>query len=196
MRRRSLLLLWLSAGAFGTCLCQNRGHGAETAPAFGTEIAFELVDTDGHTVRAADFRGRWLLVFFGYTFCPDLCPTTLNEIAHIATELGPLAARVQPIFISIDPERDTPQALREYATGFDERILALTGTPEQLDRAARAFGIVFFKLPGLDGKDYTFAHSGFLSLVGPEGGLVARFSTDERSVAIASALKALVKSGG
>ena len=192
MRRRSLLLLGLSAGAFG--FCERRGYGAEKAPAFGPEIGFELVDTYGRLVRAADFRGRWLIVSFGYTFCPDLCPTTLNEIAEAATELGPLASRVQPIFISIDPERDTPQVLREYAASFDERILALTGTPEQLARTTTDFGIVFFKVPGVDGKDCTFAHSAFLSLVGPEGGLVARFSTDERSVAIGSALKALIKS--
>src|SRR5262249_39678384 len=109
MRRRSLLLLSLLVGAFALGLGRGRGQGEETAPAFGSEIDFELVDASGRTVRAPDFRGRWLLVFFGYTACPDLCPTTLNEIAEIETLLGPLASQIQPIFVSIDPQRDNSQ---------------------------------------------------------------------------------------
>ena len=82
-------------------------------PAFGTVIDFELADAGGNRVRAVDLRGRWLLIFFGYTYCPDLCPTALSEIADALAQLGPLAVQVQPVFVSIDPERDTPKALRE-----------------------------------------------------------------------------------
>src|SRR4029077_8515868 len=108
-------------------------------------IEFELTDASGKRVRAVDLRGRWLLIFFGYTYCPDLCPTALNEIAGALAQLGPLAVQVQPVFVSIDPQRDTPEALREYVQNFDARILPLTGNPEQLARAAGSFGIVFYK---------------------------------------------------
>jgi hypothetical protein len=81
-------------------------------------------------------------------FCPDLCPTALNEIAGALVQLGPLAARIQPVFVSIDPQRDRPEALRDYVRGFDERILPLSGTAEQLARAAASFGVLFHKVPG------------------------------------------------
>jgi protein SCO1/2 len=129
---------------------------------FGTRfvhIRQSVIDPSGHTVRAADLRGRWILVFFGYTFCPDLCPTALNEIAGALAQFGPLAARIQPVFVSIDPQRDRPEALRDYVRGFDERILPLSGTSEQLARAAASFGVVLHKVPGSGAEDYTFAHS-------------------------------------
>src|SRR6516164_198160 len=119
---RRLLLGGFAATVVGASLSAH-GHEAPgagrdreaadaAAPAFGTVIDFELTDAGGNRVRAVDLRGRWLLIFFGYTSCPDLCPTTLNEIAGALAQLGPLAARVQPIFVSVDPQRDTPQALR------------------------------------------------------------------------------------
>src|SRR6516162_4850766 len=130
---RRLFLGCLVATVVGASLLAH-GHKAPGAgrdreaadaaePAFGTVIDFELTDVGGHRVRAVDLRGRWLLVFFGYTYCPDLCPTTLSEIAGALAQLGPLAARVQPIFVSIDPQRDTLKALREYVQNFDARIL-------------------------------------------------------------------------
>src|SRR6516165_6380501 len=144
--RRRLLLGCLAAMVVGAGLSAH-GHEAPgagrdreaadaAAPAFGTVIDFELTDAGGNRVRAVDLRGRWLLIFFGYTFCPDLCPTTLSEIAGALAQLGPLAARVQPVFVSIDPQRDTPQALRDYVQKFDARILPLCGNAEQLALAA------------------------------------------------------------
>jgi protein SCO1/2 len=162
------------------------------APALGTVIDFELRDMTGKRVRAADLRGRWLLVFFGYTRCPDLCPTTLGEIAGALSQLGPLATRVRPVFVSIDPERDTPKALREYVQSFDTRILPLTGTAAELTKAAAACGAVFYKVPGPTPDDYTFAHNAILTLVGPEGGIVTRFSSDTSADDLAGALRRLV----
>ena len=115
--RRRLLLGCFAAAAVGAVLPAH-GHEAPdagrdreaanaAAPAFGTEIDFELTDSGGNRVRAVDLRGRWLLIFFGYTYCPDLCPTALSEIAGALAQLGPLAAQVQPVFVSIDPQRDT-----------------------------------------------------------------------------------------
>src|SRR6202007_1450493 len=86
----------------------------EGVPAAGSEISFELTDVNGRALPSADLRGRWLLVFFGYTSCPDLCPTILLDIAQALAQLGPAAGQVQPLFVSVDPERDTPKKLREY----------------------------------------------------------------------------------
>src|SRR5215472_721617 len=135
--RRRLLLRCLAATLVAAGV-SAQGHEAPgvgrdreaadaAAPAFGTAIDFELTDTGGNRVRAVDLRGRWLPILFGYTFCPDLCPTTLGEIAGALAQLGPLAAQVQPVFVSIDPQRDTPETLREYVKNFDARILPLSG---------------------------------------------------------------------
>ena len=200
MHRRPVLA-GLVAVATGAVL-PARGHEAvtsrdreaatATAPAFGTVIEFELRDMKGKGVRAADLRGQWLLVFFGYTRCPDVCPTTLSAIAGALSRLGALAARVRPVFVSIDPEHDTPRLLPEYVQSFDQRILPLTGTALQLTKAADACGIVFYKVPGPTPDDYTFAHNAILTLVGPEGGLVARFSSDTSADDLAGALRRLI----
>ena len=137
-----------------------------------------------------------LLIFFGYTSCPDLCPTTLSEIAGALAQLGPLAARVQPIFVSVDPQRDTPQALREYVENFDARILPLSGNAEQLVRAAGSIGVVFYKVPGPTPDEYTFAHNAIVTLVGPEGGIVTRFSSDAAADDLARALRRLIDPAG
>ena len=167
-----------------------------TAPAFGTVIDFDLRDMAGKRVRAVDLRGHWLLMFFGYTNCPDLCPTTLAEIAAALAGIGALAAQVQPVFVSIDPERDTPKALREYVQNFDACILPLTGTIMQLTHAAGACGVVFYKVPGPTSGEYTFAHNAVMTLVGPEGGIVARFSSDAAAGDLARALQQLIGPGG
>jgi cytochrome oxidase Cu insertion factor (SCO1/SenC/PrrC family) len=165
-------MVGLALTATGAALPLRVIRADEIAPPAGTEIRFELVDTKGEAVRGTDLRGRWVLVSFGYTFCPDLCPTVLNEVAGALAQLGPFAARVQPVFVSIDPQRDTPEALREYVQAFDERILPLTGTADQLARAAKAFGVAYFRVPGSAQAEYTFAHSAMITLIGPEGGLV------------------------
>ena len=170
---------------------RDREAADAAAPAFGTLIDFELTDAGGNRVRAVDLRGRWLLIFFGYT-----CPTALSEIAGALAKLGPLAAQVQVIFVSIDPQRDTPKALSEYVQHFDARILPLTGNAEQLARAAGSFGIVFYKVPGPTPDEYTFAHNAIVTLVGPEGGIVTRFSSDAVVDDLARALRRLIDPAG
>ena len=204
--RRRLVLGCLAATVVGAGLSAH-GHEAPgagrdreaadaAAPAFGTVIDFELTDAGGNRVRAVDLRGRWLLIFFGYTSCPDLCPTTLSEITGALAQLGPLAARVQPVFVSIDPQRDTPQALHEYVQNFDARILPLSGNAEQLVRAAGSIGVVFYKVPGPTPDEYTFAHNAIVTLVGPEGGIVTRFSSDAAADDLARALRRLIDPAG
>jgi len=206
MPRRRLLLRWLAAIVAGCGLpvhgheapdaARDRGAADAAAPAFGTQIDFELKGAGGNLVRAVDLRGRWLLIFFGYTSCPDLCPTTLSEIAGALGQLGPLAAQVKPVFVSIDPQRDTPDVLREYVQNFDARILSLCGNAEQLARAAGSFGVVFYKVPGPTPDEYTFAHNAIVTLVGPEGGIVTRFSSDAVADDLARALRRLIDPAG
>jgi protein SCO1/2 len=128
-------------------------------------------------VTDATFRGKWLLLYFGYANCPDICPTTLNDIAETLARLGPAADRVQPLFITIDPERDTPAAIGAYVNNFDPRIIGLTGTPAQVAVAAKAYRVYYRKEPPADAADgYLMQHSAFIYVVGPDGRYVTLFS--------------------
>jgi protein SCO1/2 len=130
--------------------------------------AFTLVDHAGRTVTDRDFRGYYALVFFGFTYCPDVCPTTLQDVAHILDRLGPLAEKVQPMFITVDPERDTPPVMASYAQAFHPRIVGLTGTVEQVREAAKAYKVFFRKVDDSRGG-YLMEHTAVLFLMGPEG---------------------------
>ena len=156
-------LLWLDDRAGQT--------GTSDEPAF--EAAFELTDHRGMIRTEEDFAGRWMLVFFGFANCPDVCPTTLSEVAAVMEGLGDDAERLQPIFISVDPERDTPQALAEFVPLFDQRILGLTGTPEQIAATAETFPIYFERIEEASAPDgYTMGHTSHLFLFGPDAGFV------------------------
>ena len=109
---------------------ESPGGAAGTLLASAIGGPFHLVDQNGKTVTDADLKGKWSLVYFGYTHCPDACPTALNDIALALDQLGPQRSAVRPVFITVDPERDTPEALKAYVTSFDAPILALTGSPE------------------------------------------------------------------
>lgn len=138
---------------------------------------FSLVDHSGKAVAGEDFRGKWLLVFFGFTYCPDVCPTTLNEIAEVMERLGEEAAKVQPLFITIDPERDTPERMAEYVAAFDPRIVGLTGTPEQVKAAAESFRVYYAKAMDATVPDgYLMDHSTALYFMNPDGEFEAFFS--------------------
>ncbi|MDQ2103101.1 SCO family protein [Azospirillum isscasi] len=132
---------------------------------------FTLTDHTGRTVTDADYRGKYLLVNFGYTYCPDVCPTELGTIARTLDLLGQQADKVQPLFISIDPERDTVAHLKDYVALFHPRLVGLTGTPEQVKAAAKAYRVYYAKAPQEGGKpgDYLMDHSSFLYLMGPDG---------------------------
>lgn len=127
----------------------------------GAEYARELSlpDADGKPRQLADFKGKVTLVFFGYTQCPDVCPTTLAELATVKRDLGKDGERVQGVFVSVDPERDTPEILKAYMAGFDAGFVALRGTPEQTQAAARNFKVFFAKAPGKTEGSYTVDHT-------------------------------------
>jgi protein SCO1 len=195
-RRRRVIIrrgwLGLAGGLLALSFCATVAARPAAAQS-SIERPFELVDLSGHAVTDRDLRGRWLLVFFGYTFCPDICPTTLGEIAAAMEQLGPLAAKVQPIFISVDPKRDTPAVLRDFLAAFDARILGLTGTEAQVASAAAAFGVTYFRTPEDGSEDYTIAHSAAIYLVGPEGGLVTHLPGTADADRLAATLRALVQ---
>ncbi len=156
---------------------------------------FELINAaTGRQVSDQDFRGKWLLVFFGYTHCPDLCPTTLSNIAESITQLGRLAARVQPLFITVDPERDTQQVLVDYTGAFDHRIVGLFGSAGQVAAAARAYRVYYAKR--MIGDEYYMDHTGTIYAVRPDGTYATSFLSTAGSSEIAKSLRQLIGNDG
>ena len=152
---------------------------------------FHLVDQEGKTVTDADLRGKWSLVYFGYTHCPDACPTALNDISIALDELGPKRAAVRPVFITVDPERDTSEVLKSYVTSFDAPILALTGTPEEIAQAAKGYRVYYAKHPEVGG-DYSMDHSSVIYVMDPQGRFTASFTQENSPEEIAERLKKLL----
>jgi protein SCO1 len=159
----------LVTGALGALLlagCDRSGSGGPGAPQFkaiditGAEYArdFDLSDVEGRKRHLADFKGKVAVVFFGYTQCPDVCPTTMLELAAVRKALGADGARVQGIFITVDPERDTPEVLKAYVNNFGADFVALRGTPEETKAAAKAFKVFYAKVPGTSEGSYTMDH--------------------------------------
>jgi protein SCO1/2 len=137
-----------------------------------------LQDTNGRATTPEDFRGRYQLITFGYTFCPDVCPTTLSEIEAVLKALGPLAEGVQAIFISLDPERDTFALLKNYTAFFDPRIIGMTGAPALVSRTADNFKVRYKKVsePGAPADRYAVDHSAGMFLLGPDGSFLKKYA--------------------
>jgi cytochrome oxidase Cu insertion factor (SCO1/SenC/PrrC family) len=139
--------------------------------------AFELVDQTGRTVTDREWPGKYLLVYFGYTFCPDVCPTELQKMIVALDSLPERdAARVQPLFITVDPARDTVQVMADYVAAFHPRLVGLTGSEAQVRAAAKAYRVYFAKAAGSEGEDYLMDHSSFIYLIDPNGDLADYFS--------------------
>lgn len=151
---------------------------------------FELQDQHGRAVNEQTFSGQWLLVFFGFTRCADICPTTLVHMAKVLDGLGEQARQVQPLFISLDPERDTPDVLAAYTSFFDERILGLTGSAEQIRQVADAYSVYFQKVPM--GDTYMLDHTGSIYLMGPKGELAELFSQRMTAEAMVQAISSSI----
>jgi protein SCO1/2 len=154
---------------------------------------FSLVDHTGRAVSERDFAGRPLLVYFGFTYCPDVCPTELGTIAAALDAMGPAGERVTPVFVSIDPERDTPAAMADYVSRFHPRMVGLTGTAEQVAQAARAYRVYYAKVRPRDSTDYLMDHSSFIYFVGPDGRVRSLFRPETAPEAIAAAVTAQLR---
>lgn len=166
MKRRDVVVL--PSILLALAACDRLGGGAEgPRPGFngiditGAEYARKLAlpDTAGQVRTIEDFKGKVIVVFFGYTQCPDVCPTTMAELAEVKRSLGADGARVQGVFITVDPERDTPELLRAYITSFDPTFVALRGTIEQTQATAKEFKVFFAKVPSRTGGSYTMDHT-------------------------------------
>jgi cytochrome oxidase Cu insertion factor (SCO1/SenC/PrrC family) len=153
---------------------------------------FSLVNQAGQPVTERDYAGRWMLVYFGYSFCPDVCPTELGTMAAAVDALGPAGERVTPVFISVDPQRDTPEVLADYVARFHPRMQGLTGTPEQVAEVARRYRVYYARVQRPDMTDYLMDHSSFIYLVGPDGRVRSLYRPDQRPEDIAAAVAAQI----
>jgi len=153
-----------------------------------------LMDTKGRAVSNEDFPGRFQLISFGYTFCPDICPTTLAEMSLVMDKLGERSARLQPIFVTVDPERDTPEVLRRYTEFFHPAIIGLTGSPELVRRAAEHFKVRYekYRQPGAEPGKYSVDHSAGMYLLGPDGRFLVKFAYAMPPQEIAERITALM----
>ena len=192
MPRRSILLFAAACvvlaaiiAAAAIAVVGMRGDATSAAP--GSEQTtgqaavggpFQLVDQNGRAVDQTILNGKWSLVFFGFTYCPDYCPTTLATLAAVEQQLGDAAKDLQVVFISVDPARDTPQALKDYLSsdGFPPGVIGLTGTPDQVAAAAKAYRAFYEKVG--QGEAYTMNHSLTIYLMGPDGRYRSSFAHD------------------
>lgn len=208
-----------SLGALGIALCAVSAaklYIARTAVDESVAAAspplpggpFALVDHTGRAITERDFRGKFMLVFFGYTFCPDVCPTDLQIISNAMDMLGPDGERVQPIFITLDPERDTVKVLAEYVSHFHPRLIGLTGAPAQVKAAAKAYRAVYYKVYPLpfsdeseekdetdtqdDNANYLVAHSAVTYLMGPDGRFLKIFDHESDPKRMADGIRVSV----
>jgi cytochrome oxidase Cu insertion factor (SCO1/SenC/PrrC family) len=150
---------------------------------------FTLTDQNGVVRHDSDFHGKPTLIYFGYTFCPDVCPTTLTMMSDALAKLGPDAARFTPIFITVDPARDTPLQLKQYMESFDRRFIALTGSDAQIKQVAAEYRVYYRKVAGDNPKQYTMDHSSVIYLMGGDGNYVGHFLTTISADELAQGLR-------
>jgi protein SCO1 len=183
---RAGLIVFVVAGfligaiAGGAVLLVATPQGGQPVQSSGAALIggpFSLVGADGKPVTDRDFRGRYMLILFGFTHCPDICPAELQVIAQALEQLGDKAKKVVPIFITLDPERDTPDAMANYVKSFGPNFVGLTGSPEAIAAAAKAYRVAYSKVENKDSTgDYSVDHSALAYLMDPEGRYVTHFS--------------------
>ena len=186
--------LWISAaGLLGAC--------AEKKPEFkavditGADYAkdFQLTDQNGQVRSMKDFAGKVVVLFFGFTQCPDVCPTTMSELVEVRKALGADGERVQAVFVTVDPERDTPEVLKAYMANFDPSFVGLSGTPEQLAAMAKDYKVYFKKVDGKTPTSYTMDHSAASYIYDPKGNLRLYSRYGSGVPALVSDVQALLK---
>ncbi len=198
MRPRIALLAALALLAVLAACGQRADPGPP--PLAGAAIGgpFSLIDQDGRAVTDRAYAGRYRMIYFGYTFCPDVCPTTLAKLMQglrgFAAKSPALAGRIVPIFITVDPDRDTPAVLKQYVAAFGPGLTGLTGTPAQIASLAKAYGVYFKKQPAAAGASgYLMDHSSQAILFGPDGQPIVILPADEGADAVAATLAQWVR---
>lgn len=172
---------------------------ANIEPAAGTSLigaeiggAFSLVDHNGRSVTEKNYADAYKLVFFGFTYCPEICPTELKKMAVTLHQIGDLGDAIQPIFITIDPERDTPEVLSEYVEMFHPRLIGLTGTAENIKNVQDSYKVYASKVNDPSLSDYTMEHSSYMFLMGPGDEPLALFTTEDTPAQIAKDIKKIL----
>jgi protein SCO1 len=179
------VIVLVGALAFDHWWLQN-DEGAPVGLSIGGP--FTLTDQNGTARRDGDFRGKLMLVYFGYTYCPDACPTALSDMSRALDLLGGKAKSVQPIFITVDPARDTPAVLKQYAANFHPGLIALTGSPDAIAAAARGYR-VYYKKADQNGEDYLVDHSSYIYLMGRDGKYLTHFPPGVSADSMAAAIQ-------
>ena len=180
------LLLFLGIFLFAT---GNLGGGSGTPGASAIGGPFQLIDQDGKPITDQDMKGRPFLVFFGFTHCPDVCPTALFEVSELMRALGKDADRTSALFITVDPERDTPAKLKDYLSSFDPRVRAATGDRAAIDAVEKAYRVYAKKVPSEKGDDYSMDHTALVYLMDKQGRFVAPFSLKRTPAEAAAELR-------
>src|SRR5438046_2923924 len=185
-------ILVIAAGlVLGLAFRDNPRGAAGTILANAIGGSVKPVDQDGKPVTEANLKGKWQLVFFGYTHCPDTCPTALNELSLALDQLGPKKQSVGIVFITVDPERDTPAVMKEYLASFDAAVIGLTGTPQEVARAAKEYRVYYAKHPRGDGG-YDMDHSAVIYIMDPQGRFTATVTPDTSADDVAKRLQKLL----
>jgi protein SCO1 len=178
-------VLLLGAGGFLWLTASSHG------PAIGGPFALE--SGAGTIVTARDFRGKYMLVYFGYTYCPDVCPTALNSLTAALQKLGPKAKDLAPIFITVDPQRDTPHVMRRYTAAFSPELIGLTGTPEEIAKVATEYRVYYARhVTGPGPDDYSMDHSSIIYLMGPDGKFIAPIPAEQSPADMAADISKLM----
>ena len=185
-----LAALLVAGSAFYFANLSHRETSTGTALVGGP---FTLIDQTGRKVTDKDFLGKYMLVFFGYTYCPDECPTELQVMSAALDSLGPKADDIQPIFISFDPQRDTPDVLKQYVANFHPRLVGLTGSPGEIASVAKAYRVYYSKVEGASGPDtYLMDHSTIMYLMDKQGKFLKHFTYSTDAAALAKAIEAAI----
>lgn len=156
--------------------------------------SYSVVDETGAPFTEKSLPGKYRIYFFGFTYCPDVCPTALGTVAAALDTLGKQADAFVPLFVTVDPERDTVDVVRDYTDAFDSRIIGLTGSPQQIAVITKAFKVYYSKVP--QGDSYTMSHSGLLYVMNPEGKLVAFFNHEDTAEKLAVGLRQVLENKG
>jgi len=196
---RPIVLLLASAAlsviAIGWMWVTVPASNAEAPPLAGAPIGgdFTLTDQNGRSVTNDSLKGGYRLVYFGYSFCPDVCPVDVQRLANALKAFEAAnpeaAARVQPVFITIDPARDTPEALKAFVSAFHPRLIGLTGTEAEVETAKRAYRVYAAKAAGADAENYLMDHSAYIYLMDPEGRPIMHFGRDDDAATIAAGMQ-------
>lgn len=203
MSRRILIVAvaaLIAGGLVGLVTLQTKLFGSARSVSTGQALVggpFALTGPGGKTVRDSDFRGKYMLIYFGFAQCPDICPAALQVISTALDQIGDKVKKVQPIFITLDPERDAPDVMAAYVSAFHPKMIGLTGTPETIAKAAKAYRVFYRKVPDPGSANaYTVDHSSIVYLMGPDGKFVTHFTHGTDPDVMAKRLKEVIKSRG